>query len=88
MIHKPLDCKPRAHSVIDITPEYLTQVAMLMKKEAERALPGEEIFVAITDRLTLKWDPNLPMKKAAEASSGGGGGVAGELYAQGRIVTN
>lgn len=45
--------------IVEVTPDDLMVVARRMHLEADKAMPGEEILVPITERITLKYNPEV-----------------------------
>ena len=45
--------------IVEVTPEDLLTLSRRMDLEADKALPGEEILIPITERITLKYNPEI-----------------------------
>jgi hypothetical protein len=70
MIVKIYTEEARPSTIIEVTPDDLMVIARRMHLEADKALPGEEILVPITERITLKYNPEITTAAFAARSQG------------------
>lgn len=48
-----------ASTLVEVTPDDLIVIARRMHIEATKAVPGEEILVQVTERITFKYNPGI-----------------------------